>query len=81
VILASYQEYLPLGDLWKIVVTCLAVAVVSPIAAAFVINGFEGQSKAHAAGTSRTSSDLRIALGVLLLAALIAFGTLALIRH
>lgn len=72
--LADLQEYLPFSDLWKILVVCLAVAVVSPGAAALVINGFELQSKAHASGGSRTPGDLRIALGVVILVILIGLG-------
>jgi hypothetical protein len=78
--LADFQQYLPLSDLWRILVACLAVAVVSPGAAALVINGFELQSKAHAAGASRTPGDLRIALGVLILAVLIGFGIFTLVN-
>jgi|HubBroStandDraft_1064217.scaffolds.fasta_scaffold252774_2 hypothetical protein len=76
--IGSFQDYLPLNDLWKIVVVCLAVAVVSPAAAALVIDGFEAQSKARESGGSRTGGDLRIVLGVLILATLIASGILAL---
>jgi hypothetical protein len=80
VTLGAFQDYLPLSDLWKILVVCLAVAVVSPAAAALVITGFETQSKAHISGGSRTPGDLRIALGVAILAVLIAFGILALLN-
>jgi hypothetical protein len=79
VILADLQQYLPLNDLWKIVLVCLGVAVVSPAAAALVISGFESQSKAHRAGGSRTRGDLQIALGAASLAALIVLGILALL--
>jgi hypothetical protein len=77
-VIGSFQDYLPLNDLWKILVVCLAVAVVSPAAAALVIDGFEAQAKAQASGGGRTGGDLRIALGILILAALVAFGILAL---
>jgi hypothetical protein len=80
VIVAAFQDYLPLGDLWKILVVCLAVAVVSPAAAALVITGFEAQSKAHVSGGSRISGDARIAAGVVTLVALIAVGILALLN-
>jgi hypothetical protein len=78
VILASFQEYLPLDDLLKIVAVCIGVAVIAPCAAALVITGFEAQANAHAAGGKRLFGDLRIALGVLVLAALIGVGILAL---
>jgi hypothetical protein len=77
-VIGSFQDYLPLNDLWKILVVCLAVAVVSPAAAALVIDGFEAQAKAQASGGGRNGGDLRIALGILILAALVAFGILAL---
>jgi hypothetical protein len=80
VILAAFQDYLPLDDLWKILVVCLGAAVISPAAAALVIRGFEAQSQAHASGTSRIGGDLRIALGVATLAVLIVVGILALYR-
>jgi hypothetical protein len=80
VILAAFKDYLPLDDFWKIVAVCLVVAVVSPVAAALVITGFEAQSKAHVAGGSRTPGDVRIALGVLALGVLIALGILALVK-
>jgi hypothetical protein len=80
VIVAAFQDYLPLGDLLKILVVCLAVAVVSPAAAALVITGFEAQSKAHVSGGSRTPGDVRIAAGVVILVALIAVGILALLN-
>jgi hypothetical protein len=79
VTVASFQDYVPLSDLWKIVVVSLAVAVVSPAAATLVITGFEAQSKAHRSGGSRTPGDLRIAVGVATLAGLIAVGILALL--
>jgi hypothetical protein len=78
VILASFQEYLPLDDLLKIVAVCLGVAVIAPCAAALVITGFEVQENAHKAGKKRLFGDLRIALGVLVLAVLIGVGILAL---
>jgi hypothetical protein len=77
-IIASLQEYLPLDDLVRILGVCLAVAVIAPCAAALVITGFEAQANAHEARQSRLPGDVRIALGVAVLAALIAVGILAL---
>jgi hypothetical protein len=78
VIVASFQEYVPLGDLVRIIAVCVGVAVVAPSAAALVITGFEAQANAHAAGGSRLRGDLRIALGVAVIVALVAVGILAL---
>ena len=76
-IVASFQEYLPLGDLAKIVAVCVAVAVVAPAAAALVITGFEAQAGAHRSGQSRMLGDARIALGVAIIAAMIIVGIYA----
>jgi hypothetical protein len=76
-IIASFQEYLPLDDLAKIVAVCVAVALVAPAAAALVITGFEAQSDAHTSGRTRMSGDLRIALGVAIIAAMIIVGIYA----
>jgi hypothetical protein len=78
VILASFQEYLPLDDLLKIVAVVFGVAVIAPAAAALVITGFEAQTTAHESRESRVPGDLRIALGVAVLAVLIGVGILAL---
>jgi len=78
-IIASFQDYLPLNDLVRIVAVCVGVAVVAPTAAALVITGFEVQANAQKAGHSRMPGDLRIALGVAVLAALIFVGLYALI--
>jgi hypothetical protein len=77
-IIASFQEYLPLDDLAKIVAVCLGVAVIAPTAASLVITGFEAQANAHRAGKSRALGDVRIAVGVAVLLGLIALGILAL---
>ena len=76
-IVASFQEYLPVEDLLKIVAVCIAVAVVAPAAAALVITGFEAQANAHHSGRTRALGDLRIALGVAIIAAMIIVGLYA----
>jgi hypothetical protein len=76
-IIASVQDYLPLADLLKILAVCLAVAVVAPAAAALVITGFEAQATAHRSGRSRAAGDVRIALGVAIIAAMIVVGLYA----
>ena len=76
-IFASLNDYLPLGDLIKIVVVCLGVAVIAPSAAALAITGFEAQARAERSGGSRVVGDLRLAVGVAILAGLIFLGILA----
>jgi hypothetical protein len=76
-IFASFNDYLPLADLAKIVLACLAVAVIAPSAAALVITGFEQQSRAQRSGESRVIGDLRIVTGVAVIAGLIVLGILA----
>ena len=49
-IVASFQQYLPLGDLARIVAVGAGVAVIAPTAAALVITGFEAQASAHRSG-------------------------------
>ena len=78
-IVASFQEYVPLGDLARIVAVCVGVAVLAPSAAALVITGFEAQAKAHEAGGSRLRGDLRIGLGIGVMVVLVAVGILALV--
>jgi hypothetical protein len=80
VIIASFQEYLPIADLLKIIAVCVAVAVVAPSAAALVITGFEAQSRSHSSGGGRGLGELRIALGVLIVAALIVVGIVAMTK-
>jgi hypothetical protein len=74
---ASFHDYVPVNDLLKILAVCVAVAVVAPSAAALVITGFEAQSNAHRAGGRRSLGELRIGLGVLVIAAMIAAGIYA----
>jgi hypothetical protein len=78
-IFASLHEYLPLDDLLKILIVCAGVAVVAPSAAALVITGFESQAQAQRAGQGRLAGDLRIALGVAIIAAMIVAGLYTLI--
>ena len=78
-IVASLQDYLPVGDLLRIVAVCVCVAIVAPTAAALMITGFEAQENARQAGRTRVFGDLRIGLGVLVLAVLIFAGLYALI--
>ena len=81
VIVASFQDYVPLGDLARIVAVCVGVAVIAPSAAALVITGFEAQANASATGGSRLRGDLRIGLGVAIIVALVVVGILALVER
>jgi hypothetical protein len=79
VIVASFQHYLPLGDLARIVAVGAGVAVIAPTAAALVITGFEAKDDAHHAKRTRVPGDLRIALGVMIIVVLVFLGIYALI--
>ncbi|MDX6540044.1 MAG: hypothetical protein QOI71_1654 [Gaiellales bacterium] len=74
---ATFQDYVPLGDLARIVAVCVGVAVIAPSAAALVITGLEAQAD----GAGRLRGDIRIALGVAAIVALVAIGILALINR
>jgi hypothetical protein len=74
VTVASLGDYLPLGDLAKIVVVCLGVAVAAPAAVSLGIVGLDLRERS----TSRVSGTVLVALGVLVVAALIAIGLYAL---
>jgi heme/copper-type cytochrome/quinol oxidase subunit 2 len=78
IVVASLQEYLPLGDIVRIVAVCMGVAVIAPVAASLVITGFAAQSSADSASRSRVGGDARIALGVAILVVLIVAGIYAL---
>jgi hypothetical protein len=79
ILFASFQEYLPLDDIAKIVAVCIGVAVIAPVAASLVITGFEAQATAaHGASRGRVGGDARIALGVAILVVLIVTGIYAL---
>lgn len=80
-IAASFQEYVPLSDLAHIVLVCLGVAIVAPSAAALVITGFEAQANAQSTRDARLRGDLRIALGLAIMAALVIAGIYALVNR
>jgi Cdc6-like AAA superfamily ATPase len=73
---ASFQQYLPIAELLKIIAVCIAVAVAAPTSAALVITGFEAKANATGGGR-RLAGDARIAAGVLEIAAMIAAGIYA----
>jgi hypothetical protein len=76
-IVASFQDYVPLADITKIIAVCLGVAVVAPTAAALVITGFEAQAVAGESGRSRALANTRIVLGVAIVVAMITIGLYA----
>ena len=78
IVVASLQEYLPLGDLAKIVAVCLGVALLAPAAAALMITGFEAQATAQEQGASRLGGDVRIGLGIVVLVVQVVTGIYAL---
>ena len=73
---ASFQQYLPIAELLKIIAVCIAVAVAAPTSAALVITGFEAKANATD-GRRRLAGDARIAAGVVVIAAMIAAGIYA----
>jgi hypothetical protein len=80
-IVASFEEYVPLSDLVHIVIVCLGVAVIAPSAAALVITGFEAQANAQSSGQARLRGDIRIGLGIAIMAALVFAGIYALVNR
>ncbi|HJZ62095.1 MAG TPA: hypothetical protein VKD47_08070 [Miltoncostaeaceae bacterium] len=79
-IAASLSEYLPLGDLGKILVTALFVAVVAPTAVSLAIAGLDRRAEAEEHHTSPVAGIALIAAGVAVLAALIGIGLYSLIE-
>ena len=72
--LASFQDYLPLDDLAKIVAACLVVAVVAPSAVSLAILGLDRRARALSDGSSEAAGDALIIAGVALVVALIGIG-------
>jgi threonine/homoserine/homoserine lactone efflux protein len=70
--IASFSDYVPLSDLWRIVLVCLVVAVIAPTAAAVAINSY-GAREGAVAGR-RVALDAGVAFGVLVLLALAGVG-------
>jgi hypothetical protein len=72
--LASFRDYLPVSDLFKIIVASLVVAVIAPSAVSLAIVGLDRRSR-HEGDATGTAF---IALGVAVVAGLIAAGLYAL---
>jgi hypothetical protein len=80
-VIASLDQYLPLGDLGKIVLVCLFVAVVAPSAVSLGIVGLDRRARAVDHHSSRASGTLLIAVALAVLAALVAVGLYALVNR
>jgi hypothetical protein len=74
VILADFQEYLPLEDIAQIVVVCLIAAVVAPAAIALSVSGLGRNERPSGAG-----GTIRVVAGIAVLVGLIAVGLFALV--
>jgi hypothetical protein len=81
VTLAAFSDYLPASDLLKIVVVCLAVAVVAPASVSIAISGLDRRGRAVQEHSSRAAGTLLIVGGVSVLVALITFGIYALVNR
>jgi hypothetical protein len=77
-VFAAFKDYLPLSDLVKILVTCLAVAVVAPSAVAVSVVGLDRRSEAVEQHRSSAAGTALVAAGVIVLAALIVVGLVVL---
>jgi hypothetical protein len=76
--IGALRDYLPLADLGKIVLVCLLVAVVAPSAVALAIVGLDRRARVAESGTGRATALALVAVGVLVVAALIGAGLYAL---
>ena len=76
--IASLDDYLPLGDLWKIVLVCLLVAVIAPTAVSVAITGLDLRERSAERHESGLSGTAVVVAGVAVLCALIGAGLYAL---
>jgi hypothetical protein len=76
--IASFSDYLPLADLVKIVVVCLVVAVIAPVAVALGVRGLDIRAAVRQERAAKTTGTALIAVAVAILAALIGAGLYAL---
>jgi hypothetical protein len=77
-IIAAFKDYVPLSDLLDIVLVCAGVAIVAPSAVAVAIVGLDRRNEAIERHESSTMGTAIIAVGVIVLAVLIAVGLYAL---
>jgi hypothetical protein len=80
-IVASLSQYLPVGDLLKIVAATLVVAVIAPTAVSVGILGLDRREQAAEHQTSSATGLALIGVAVLVIGALIAAGIYALFEH
>src|SRR5262249_48361557 len=80
-VIASLSEYLPLGDLGKIVLVCLFVAVVAPSAVSLGIVGLGQRTPAVERHSSAATGTLLIVVALAILGALIGVGLYALVNR
>lgn len=79
-ILAAFQDYLPLSDFFKILIASAIAAVIAPCGMALVITGLGAQAAANARGDGTSAiAVMRIVVGVAALVGLIAVGIIALV--
>ena len=76
--IASLSDYLPLGDLAKIVIVCLLVAVVAPTAVSVAIAGLDIRERSAEGHQSGASGIALVVAGVAVICALIGAGLYAL---
>jgi len=78
---AAFSAYLPASDLLKILVVCLAVAVVAPASVAVAIAGLDRRVRATQRHSSPALGTALVVLGVGVLAVLIGCGIYALVNR
>ena len=76
--IASLSDYLPLGDLGKIVIVCLVVAVIAPTAVSVAIAGLDLRERSAEEHQSGASGIALVVAGIAVLCALIGAGLYAL---
>jgi hypothetical protein len=72
----SFQDYLPVSDLLKILIVVMAVAVVAPSAASFAIVGLD-RRESGATGVG----NAMVAAGAAVLLVLVVIGVYALVNR
>jgi hypothetical protein len=80
-VIASFSDYLPFGDLVKILAVCLVVAAVAPTAVAVGIVGLDRRAQARQAHAGGAVGTALVLVGVGVLAALVGLGIYALVNH
>jgi len=76
--IASLDDYVPLGDLGKIVIVCLLVAVIAPSAVSVAITGLDLREVSAEHHRRSASGIALVVAGVAVLCALIGIGLYAL---